>query len=190
MAFIQKIAKSIWKLNAGSNVYFLDFDEKIIIDTGERKERRNLEMFLSKIIDFSRVSKVIFTHLHYDHVGNFDLFPNAQFFASRKEIAAFQKNPKDAVLDESIAERLKAIKLNEIGFEIAGLKVIETPGHTAGSICLWHDSEKILFSGDTLFDKKMLGRTDLPTSSPGELNNSMLRLLQFNYKILCPGHDY
>lgn len=43
----------------------------------------------------------------------------------------------------------------------ADLKVIHTPGHTAGSICIYSESQELLFSGDTLLFED-IGRTDLP----------------------------
>ena len=51
-------------------------------------------------------------------------------------------------------------------------KVIHTPGHTAGGICLYCKKEKLLFSGDTLF-RGSWGRTDLPTSSFEDIINSI-----------------
>jgi glyoxylase-like metal-dependent hydrolase (beta-lactamase superfamily II) len=86
MGICEKIAKNIWKIKADSNVYFLDFEEKLLIDTGRRSNRHLLEQFLKPLIKFEKISKVIFTHLHYDHIGNFDLFKNAEFYASNQSI--------------------------------------------------------------------------------------------------------
>ena len=188
MMYVERIINNIWKIKADSNVYFLNFDEKIIIDTGSRSNRNVLEQFLKPLISFSEVDKVIFTHLHYDHIGNFDLFVNADFFASQQEINDFKENPVNTVLEEDMAKRfdveLKPVK------DFNGLKVIYTPGHTRGSICLWYEEGKILFSGDTLFFRKQTGRVDLPTSSPEDLNKSLMKLLKYNFKVLCPGHEY
>ncbi len=52
------------------------------------------------------------------------------------------------------------------------LKVIHTPGHSAGSICLYSESKKILFSGDTLFCEGV-GRTDLDGGNPEDLKRSI-----------------
>ncbi len=189
-----KLADGIWKMSAGCNIYFLDSSaagEKILIDTGSRSERKKLEFFLSKLVDFKSVNKVIFTHLHYDHIGNFDLFPNAMLLASKQEIDDFKSMPGKTVLDADIAEKFKQAQAKLLPIDelkIAGLEVLHTPGHTRGSICLWMPGKKILFSGDTMM-KNSLGRTDLPTSSPVAMQQSVTKLVGYNFKILCPGHD-
>ena len=184
---IKKVCDKIWKISADSNVYFLDFDEKIIIDTSSRANRNIVKQFLSKVVDFDKVQKVVFTHLHYDHIGNFDLFPNAKFYASEQEIEDFKADPVGTVLRQDIA-KMFAIELNPLHY-LSNLEIIPTPGHTHGSICLWYEKEKLLFSGDTIF-KKGYGRTDLPTSAPQEQKATILKLLNCNFKILCAGHDY
>ncbi|MBU0758547.1 MAG: MBL fold metallo-hydrolase [Nanoarchaeota archaeon] len=189
-SIITRIADKVWKLSSDGNIYFLDFDRKIIIDTSARANRHLVRQFLSKVVDFDKVDIVIFTHLHYDHVGNFDLFSNAEYFASGESIEDFRKNPFAAVLMEDIAEKLKTIELKPLPQEFHGLELIKTPGHTKGSICLWYPDKKILFSGDTLFFNKNIGRIDLPTSVPEKMNESLVGLIKYNYKILCPGHDY
>lgn len=184
---IEKISDNIWKVPSEGNVYFLDFDKKIIIDTSARANRDFIEESLREVVEPDKIDRVIFTHLHADHSGNFDLFPNADFFASEEEIEDFKKNPGGATLDPVVAERfdveVKPIK------DSNGLEIIKTPGHTRGSISIWYAREGILFSGDTLF-KNGYGRLDLPTSVPGKMEESLNKLSKYNFKILCPGHDY
>lgn len=186
---LKKISDNVWKFTGfdNVNVYCLA-SEKILIDTGNRADRQLLIQFLGKVVDFKDVKKVIFTHLHYDHTGNFDLFENAEFFASQEEIEDFRRDSFGAVLNEKHAAKL-SITLKPLPEKIDGLKVIKTPGHTRGSICLWYEKEKILFTGDTLF-KHCYGRMDLPTSQPKEMQTSINKLVEYNYKILAPGHDY
>jgi len=184
---ISRISDKIWKISLSSNLYFLDFDDNLIIDTGDRKDRQDIKLFLPKVVDPKSIKKVIFTHLHYDHIGNFDLFQNARFYAGKQAINDWKKDQVSSILNEEIAEKFK-VDLHEV-HDMHGLEVIETPGHTRGSICLWYKKEKILFSGDTMFDRG-LGRTDLPTSSADEMHGTVLRLLELKHKILCPGHDY
>lgn len=188
---VQSISKNVWKLPGEGNIYYIDLGVKIIIDTSERPQRPKMEMFLSKIVDFSAVDLVIFTHFHLDHVGNFDAFPNAQLLASRAEIEDFRKDAYGSVLDKSLAEKFRQAKL--VAIEDVQLpkelEVIPSPGHTRGSICIWYPAEKILFSGDTLFPVG-IGRTDLPTSVPDEMPETLAKLTQYNFKTLCAGHDY
>ena len=188
---VQNISSNVWKLQGDSNIFYLDIGKKIIIDTSERRQRQKMDTFLAKIIDFSKIDQVIFTHFHLDHVGNFDAFKNAELLASKAEIEDFRKDPEGAVLEPTIAAKLKDANL--IPIEEANipkeLEIIPTPGHTRGSICIWYPAEKILFSGDTLFPKG-IGRTDLPTSIPSKMQESLNKLTQINFKTLCAGHDY
>ena len=184
---MEKLAENIYKINADSNLFFLDFDEKTVIDTGPPNYKGDISKELSGLTDLAKIKKVVFTHLHYDHIGNFDLFPNAQFFASEEEIDYFKKHKIKAILHPLFAAKfnidLKPLK------ELKGFDIIKTPGHTIGSICLLYKKEKILFSGDTLFYNGF-GRTDFPNSNPEDMEKSLEKLRKLGYKILAPGHDY
>jgi len=189
---MEKITSNVWKLNVDSNVYFLALKEKIIIDTGPRAYHNKVKGELSKIVKLEDIKKVILTHIHYDHCGNIDLFPNAELFASKKEIEDFKKNPIVAFdLNPKILlllrKELKPIEGIKDFLDKNEIKIIKAPGHTAGSIALFY--KKILFSGDCLFQNG-IGRYDLPNSVPGEMENSLNRLRKIDYKILAPGHDY
>jgi hydroxyacylglutathione hydrolase len=184
---MEQIAPKVWKLNVNSNVYFLDLKEKIIIDTGPRAYRAVVEEELKKVVDLSKVDRIIFTHLHYDHSGNFDLFPNAKYYASKEEIELYNKSRVNALLDPIFAMKFKA-KLHPLKDELE-LKVINTPGHTKGSICLLYEKEGVLFTGDTLF-LNGFGRIDFPFSDPGRMEESLEKIGKIKYKVLAPGHDY
>ncbi len=74
------------------------------------------------------------------------------------------------------------------GIPGTGLRVIYSPGHSRGSICLHDAAEGILISGDTLF-RDGVGRTDAPDSDPAALESSLGRLMSLPPQTrVYPGH--
>ena len=67
--------------------------------------------------------------------------------------------------------------------------VLHTPGHSAGSICLLNEKERVLISGDTMFYHSY-GRTDFFDGSMSDMTKSLRRLYALSGDILVyPGHD-
>lgn len=168
---IKKIKPNIWQITCkafGSHVYLLKIRNKnILIDTDTINNRdeliRELKILKLKPED---IDIVILTHNHYDHVENVHLFKNAKIYG----------NPKD--FGKNIIN-IKKLKIPE-------LRIIPTPGHSKGSICILYDD--VLFSGDTIFHRGLIGRTDLPGSNKKDMEKSLKKLEKMDYKILCPGH--
>ena len=72
--------------------------------------------------------------------------------------------------------------------QMSNFELLETPGHTPGSICLYWPEEKVLLSGDTLFQMGY-GRTDLPGGNMGQLIESLEHLFTLPADTLVyPGH--
>jgi hydroxyacylglutathione hydrolase len=84
-----------------------------------------------------------------------------------------------------------AVELAEGGiirFGAIRLRVLHTPGHTEGSVCLMADDEGLLFSGDTLFAGGW-GRVDLPGGDAALMAESIARLSDLEDTIgVSPGH--
>ena len=130
------------------------------------------------------VSAILLTHGHFDHVGGV------------KDIAAQTGCPVYLCTEDLVMPaRLTAGTLyytNTYGegdfVEVSGLsfKVLHTPGHTPGSVCLM--CENVIFSGDTLFWGSC-GRTDLPGGSRRAIRASLGRLrdLPGDFDVY-PGH--
>lgn len=184
MRFAEQISEDVWKFKADSNAYLVN--KEVMIDTGSRANREELKSYLSKIVDLNEIKAVIFTHLHADHIGNFDLFPNAKYYASKNEIESLKQDPEGTVLDLDIVNKFK-VELHSLEDNPLMFRIIKTPGHTKGSICILY--KDILFSGDTLL-KEGPGRTDLPSSAPSELQKSLNKLVNVSFKVLCTGHEY
>ena len=67
-------------------------------------------------------------------------------------------------------------------------QVLHTPGHTPGSVCFYFPKEKVLLSGDTLFQMGY-GRTDLPGGNYSQLINSLNCLFELPSDVqVYPGH--
>lgn len=181
-----KITDHVYKVVANSNVYVLLSDPVTVIDCGDRRFHEHVREAISEIVPLSEVKRVLFTHFHYDHVGNCDLFSSAEFYVSKEEIEDFKRDPFGTVLRTQEAELFSKQRLLPV--EDLKAEVLQTPGHTRGSLCyLWGGC---IFTGDTKFHDTLYGRTDLPTSVPEELEDSKKKLKQYDDLILCPGHDY
>ena len=84
-------------------------------------------------------------------------------------------------------EDIKSSILN-LKSQMSNFELLETPGHTPGSICLYWPEEKVLLSGDTLFQMGY-GRTDLPGGNMGQLIESLEHLFTLPADTLVyPGH--
>ncbi|MDR1086655.1 MAG: MBL fold metallo-hydrolase [Endomicrobium sp.] len=137
---------------------------------------------------------VINTHAHYDHVGCDDeirskyKIPLAIHKDEVEMLADPEKNGSAlfgqyaAVKDpEILLEDNQEVKLSFIAF-----KVLSSPGHSKGSICLLFGAH--LFTGDTLFADS-IGRTDLWSGNSEEIIKSLEKLKKLDPSItVCPGH--
>lgn len=127
---------------------------------------------------------ILLTHCHFDHVGAVkDLAAqyDCKVFLDKKELAMppmLTNGPLYYTDGYGDGDTLT----------LAGIpiQVLETPGHTPGSVCLI--MEDTLFPGDTLFAGSC-GRTDLPCGDARAMRDSLRRLaaLSENYRV-CPGH--
>ncbi len=190
---VQRIAEDVYKIVADGNVYVILKPEVVVIDTSDIRNRNLVKKEIESLVSLDKVEKVMLTHLHFDHVGNLDLFPNAKVFVDIEELDDFKENPDVFYLigvSSKIKEMLRGA--SKLGKEMNGLKVLKTPGHTRGSVAFLDEKKKLLFSGDTLFFNGV-GRTDFENSLPDEMEESVRKLVGLvkddEYK-LCPGHDY
>lgn len=73
---------------------------------------------------------------------------------------------------------------------LGSLKVISTPGHTRGSICLWHEKLQTAFTGDTLLARngRLEGPRHIFSESEREARRNITKLLKINPKLCVPGH--
>lgn len=169
-----------------------------IIDAGCRSRMEKVK--LKKYIVENGLTPVALlnTHLHFDHIyGNKFILEtfNLKTYASEKDqffIDTFvdQLNLFQMPADEPQPEIGTKIKEGDV-IEIGNIKlqVIETPGHSAGSVCFYSKEDNVCFTGDTIFQGS-IGRTDFPTGSQREIMESITgKVLRLpDNTILYPGH--
>ena len=152
---------------------------------------------------------ILLTHSHWDHLlGIPELFDHfgelpvmihpdeAMFLGSEGSRLlrnlAISLDPSQRQVPPSWWDRIpEPTHLFKDGEVLSGcdLSVIHTPGHSPGSVSLYHEADSILFSGDTLF-AQAIGRTDLMNSLPEVIIPSITeRLLTLPPDtIVYPGH--
>ena len=192
LEFVKKINSRIVMIKLSdldSNIYLLDGETVIDSGTGSNFVRL-YEIFKNMNIDFDNIKNIVNTHMHWDHIGGNGFFKNAKIHIHEKDSNVLEKGDSEmsnAMYFNGNMHPMKVEKRLKEGDEIFGFKIIHTPGHTPGSMCLLDPKDKILISGDTLFADGV-GRTDLPGGSEDDLNKSIEKLSNLKVDIILPGH--
>jgi hydroxyacylglutathione hydrolase len=135
---------------------------------------------------------IVSTHRHWDHIGDNAAVveqTGARIAAHTLDRHGLERPSGPAPFP--VPPSIPAVELaegSEIRFGDIRLEVLHTPGHTEGSVCLLAATERLLFSGDTLFAGGW-GRVDLPGGSADQMVDSLVRLsrLEADLRVL-PGH--
>jgi hydroxyacylglutathione hydrolase len=136
---------------------------------------------------------IVSSHGHWDHIGD-----NAAVAEhTGADVAAHPLDhdrlihPRVGSAPFDIPPSVPAVDLaegGEVRFGAIRLRVLHTPGHTEGSVCLYDTDEGLLFSGDTLFAGGW-GRVDLPGGDPDAMVESLGRVLELEDGVrVYPGH--
>ena len=140
---------------------------------------------------------ILFTHGHFDHIGAVDgllaRYPNIPVHIGPGDVPMIG-HPQNAWPPDSEAVKKPATLVADLvdgaTLSAGGLtaQVIATPGHTPGGACFLFAGQKLLLTGDTLFEGSC-GRTDFPGGSPRQLNESLRRLAGLDPELtVVPGH--
>lgn len=171
------------------NCYLVFLEESkllLVIDPGDDAD---LIVSAAKSFAYER-SAILLTHAHVDHIGAVPEVRKAlncgfvYLSAGDKELYNSPDNhilpylPPVAGLPETTAV-----------WDIPGVKLLLTPGHSRGGSCFYFPKEKFVLSGDTLFANSV-GRTDLPGGSFAELEKSIRKELLTlpDDTVVYPGH--
>ena len=166
----------------------------------------------TKILDYLSKNSlecagIVLTHTHFDHITGISIvkkaFPKAVIAVHRDEAVELGGScvgPMNTALLEffgaqellaQVAAQPLAERLLEEGDNFFGWKVLHTPGHSPGSICLYNTEEGILLSGDTMFAYGGYGRTDMFGGNEAQIHKSLARLQKEipSGTRVFPGHE-
>ncbi|MBV6433652.1 MAG: Hydroxyacylglutathione hydrolase GloC [Bryobacteraceae bacterium] len=167
--------------------------EAIVIDPGD--DISGILAVLGK--HHLAVKAIVITHAHIDHIGGAHKLKaatgapvwmnhNDQELYDHLEVQAGwlgMETPEQTEIDRDAREG------DTLALGPAEFHVLETPGHTQGSLCLWIPAENKVVAGDTLF-RESIGRTDLPGGDFRKILASIhTKLLPLpDDVIVIPGH--
>lgn len=172
-----------------TNCYVLSNDERcVLIDPGYEPE--GILSFLKS--GGLKLEAILLTHGHFDHVGGVetlvqethcDLWMHKNDWAMPLDLVHLHYFPLADCdfTDVKFCKEGDMISAADLAFT-----VLETPGHTPGSLC--YQCENALFTGDTLFAGSC-GRTDLPEGNWSQIKASLCRLKDIRKNLrVYPGH--
>ncbi|PLZ01107.1 MBL fold hydrolase [Burkholderia sp. WAC0059] len=200
----------VWLLRAGSR--------QILVDTGFGREvaERRIRTILRPVEDALRalgcepaaVEDVVITHLHYDHAGNLDLFPNARIHVQDREVSFATGRQmcfactRAAFEVEDVVRMVRAVYAERVVFhdgdgEVApGVSVHHVGGHTAGLQVVRVETARgpvVLASDASHYYANMERREPFPICfNLGEMTAGWLaaqRLAGGDANRVVPGHD-
>ena len=162
-------------------------------------------------IELSSIKRIIMTHTHLDHIGCLaeisKEIPWAELWVHHLEgdlleqgdergvygmdmfrgLCQSQFGLKPGAFKFQVNRKLQGGETLDLGGSV--WEVIHIPGHSMGSIGLYHRSTKILIPGDVVYADYAIGRFDLYGAKASQLKESLMLLGELEVDILLPGHN-
>lgn len=194
----------VFVVDPGTTSYTLD--EKVIVDYLNQRKLK--------------LKGILLTHGHFDHIAGTAVlkkaFPDCPIavhtddaFMTGANAVAAQTPILEMLGIEALLPTIRSLPEADVKLydgddltrafstgkteedrKLEGWKVIHTPGHTPGSICLYSEEEEALISGDTVF-YRTYGRSDFPYGSDYELEKSIKKIADSvpHSTLVYPGHE-
>ena len=154
----------------GADAFLLAEDRLALIDAGMVGSRLTLERYLRRIgRRMDELDRIICTHGHPDHIGGLQELvrdrEDVEVIIHADDLVGLQRPLREALARTELrAERrgriiqyltrapatARTVEDGELLPMLGGLRVVHTPGHTPGSICLYAERLRLLFTGDVL----------------------------------------
>jgi hydroxyacylglutathione hydrolase len=175
-----------------ANTYFINGKKRILIDPGHFAAFQHVRDHLARLsLTPEDVDLVIITHGHPDHMEAVRVFTaSSTLIAVHASEMAYIKGLAPeyaAAMGLTDFQPQILLKQGDLIVDDMAFRVIDAPGHSPGSLCLYWPETKVLFSGDVVFNQG-IGRVDLPGGDGGKLKQSIEQLAQLEVEHLLPGH--
>jgi glyoxylase-like metal-dependent hydrolase (beta-lactamase superfamily II) len=155
--------------------------EAAVVDTGTPNNGSKIDDVVRTAgLDWNAVHHVVLTHYHPDHIGSvgevLTAAEKATAYAGSADIPQI-KSPRP----------LKAVNDND---EVFGLRVIATPGHTPGHVCVFDPAGSLLILGDAMTNigNKLGGPSPQYTADMAEAHQSVKKLAKLKFQHAVFGH--
>ncbi len=170
--------------------YDEDSLEALVVDPGDEAEK------IIRFIEARRlkVYNILCTHAHFDHIGAVSRLKDktgAPVIIQKEDFEIYMRAGEQAVLwgfqiEQPAEPDVYVVDGDEIVVGRSRFKVLHTPGHSLGGICLY--GEGVIFTGDTIFAGSV-GRTDFFGGSIAELKKSFSKIISLPPETrIFPGH--
>ena len=205
----QKIMDNVWyfpespMLDCGMYALTLQNGEIAVVDAGNGK---SWESFLNGMtdagLDPNKIKHVLITHEHLDHVlGLYNMENSIKIYAHPVTAKILQNGDKNKIVPPGLGVSashfgvdIKPLQVEALDlksdFSLPGFtfKLLNTPGHSLGSVTFYEPTLKLLFPGDVVFPSGSFGRYDFPGGSLPILQKSVKKISELDVEYLCSGH--
>lgn len=183
-----------------------------LVDVGLMgKGNYKIQSLLGMGIELPAVKRIIMTHTHLDHIGCLSeilkQIPWAELWVHAAEANPMEIGDERTIYGMDVfrgmCQMQYRLKPGDLTFrsnrklqggeslDLGGMvwEVVHIPGHSMGSIALYHRPQKILIPGDVVYADYSIGRFDLHGANAHDLRESLMQLAQLEVDILLPGHN-
>ncbi len=192
MKLFDNLHAFIWRNTQANNCnsYLIKGPKNILIDPGHLHFFDHVRLGLLDLnVTLDQIDLLMITHGHPDHLEAALLFKEPTLITISQVEADFIK-ARAGQYGWNSDHGFKAdffLQEGELKIGDQVFQIIEAPGHSPGSICLYWPEEKALFTGDVIFDQG-IGRTDLPGGNGALLKESIRRLVGLDVEYVLSGH--